>query len=142
MHQLHSTTRFTRFVVGAATALAAAALLAGCSSSTSAGSSGSASASSASGSSSSSKLPANFPKAVPVVKGDVIVARGNASDGWSATVSPKGGKGFAQAGQALASAGFTKQGGGTATQATYTSDRYTVSISTPGSSVTYIISTR
>lgn len=149
MPQLHRTTRSTthttrgaRLAVVAAATLAAAALLTGCATSTSAGSSHTSSASATHAASSSAKIPATFPKAVPLVAGDVLVARGDASDGWSATVSPEGTGGFAAAQQALVSKGFTKQAGGSATQATYTNADYTVSISTPGSSVTYIISTR
>jgi hypothetical protein len=145
MHQLHSTTRSTTTshrgrttIAAAAAALALTAALTGCAT----GGSGSAASASATSSSASHALPANFPKAVPIVSGDVVLARGNANEGWSATIAPKGDTGFAKAEAALASAGFTKQAGGSATRATYTNDHYTVGITTPGSSVTYIISTR
>jgi hypothetical protein len=141
MLHLSSATRSTslKAVTAGVTVLAAAALLSGCAT----GSSGSAASGSASASSTAAvqKLPANFPKAVPLVDGDVVVARGDANDGWSATITPDSKGGFARAASALEEAGFTKGDGGSTTQATYTDDDYSVSISTPGTSVSYLIST-
>ncbi|KQO61222.1 hypothetical protein [Curtobacterium sp. Leaf261] len=144
MFHLSSTTRSTsvKIVTVGATVLAAAALLSGCATgSSSSSASGSASASTASSSPASQQVPANFPKAVPLVDGDVIVARGDADNGWSATISPATKGGFARAAKALEKAGFDKSDGGSKTQATYTDDDYSVSISTPGTSVSYLIST-
>lgn len=127
-----------KFITIAVTTVAAATMLTGCATTSSSGSA----TSSASASSTGVKLPASFPKDVPLISGDVLVARGDADNGWSATVAPQSGKGFAKAESALESAGFTKQGSSSSTQATYQDDKYSVSLSTPGSSVTYIISTR
>ncbi|MFZ7088944.1 hypothetical protein [Curtobacterium sp. RRHDQ10] len=145
MLHLSSTTRSTstKAVSAGVTVLAAAALLSGCATGPSGSSAtGPASASSTSTpSSAAQELPANFPKAVPLVDGDVIVARGDADNGWSATISPDTKGGFARAAAALEKAGFTKSDGGSGTQATYTDADYSVSISTPGTSVSYLIST-
>jgi hypothetical protein len=127
-----------KFITIAVTAVAAATMLTGCATSTTSGSA----TSSASASSTGVKLPASFPKDVPLITGDVLVARGDADNGWSATVAPQSGKGFGKAEQALEAAGFTKQESSSSSQAVYQDDKYSVSISTPGSSVTYIISTR
>src|SRR4051812_19613420 len=100
MLHLSSTPRSitTKAVVAGVTALAAATLLAGCAT----GSSGSSSTGTPSASSASSqKVPANFPKSVPLVDGDVIVARGDADNGWSATISPDSKGGFTRAANAL-----------------------------------------
>lgn len=122
------------------TVLAAAALLSGCATGSSS-SSASASASASASSSSTQELPANFPESVPLVDGDVVVARGDANDGWSATITPDTAGGFARAESALEKAGFTRADGATKTHATYMDDDYSVSISTPGTSVSYLIST-
>lgn len=135
-------TSSTKFVSLGLVAAASVALLAGCAGS----GTGSASPSSASATSSpagsSVALPSSFPKSVPLVAGDVDVASGNANDGWSVTVTPASSTGYAQAEKALAKAGYTKQAGSTATHATFQNADYTVGLSTPGQSVTYIVSTR
>lgn len=136
-----SRSRSVKAVTTGLTVIAAAALLSGCAT----GSGDSSATGSASATSSSSpaaqKVPANFPAAVPLVDGDVLVARGDADNGWSATISPATKGGFARAETALEKAGFTKSDGGSKTQATYTDADYSVSISTPGTSVSYLIST-
>lgn len=136
---LHTTK--IKFVSLGVVALATAGLLTGCAGGTGSGSAP-ASSSSSSSSTSSVALPASFPKTVPLVKGSIAVAAGDANDGWSVTVEPSGKKGFADATAALAQGGFTKQAGSSSTQATFQNAGYTVSVSTPGESVTYIVSTR
>ncbi len=127
-------------------ALLSAGVLTGCSAGSggaSAPASSSASASASSEASSASvALPTDFPKSVPLVDGDVAAANGDANDGWTATVSPKASNGFAGAVAALKKAGFTEQPGATERQATFQDADYSVSVSTPGQSVTYIVSTR
>lgn len=88
----------------------------------------------------SAKLPASFPKDdVPLVDGIVIVARGDADNGWSVTVQPKNTTGFADAKSALEKAGYKVQSGATDTKAVYVNDKYTVAVGTPGVSVTYAV---
>ncbi len=112
--------------------------LAGCSGS-GAGAEDSSSAS-ASESTAAATLPSDFPKSdVPLVDGVLLVARGDATDGWSVTVQPKDKNGFADAKADLEKAGYKAQSGSTDTKAVYTSDKYTVALSTPGVSVTYIV---
>lgn len=135
-------TSSTKFVSLGLMAAASVALLTGCAGSGTGSASPSTASASSSPSASSVALPSSFPKSVPLVAGDVDVASGNANDGWSVTVSPKGSTGYAQAEQALAKAGFTKQAGSTDTHATFENADYTIGLSTPGQSVTYIVSTR
>lgn len=131
-------TRITLLAPAALVAALSIATLAGCSST------GSDSSSSASSSSSSSQtsapLPSDFPKSdVPLVDGQVVVARGDKDNGWSVTVQPTGKTGFADATAALEKAGYTKQAGATDSKAIYTNDKYTVAVGTPGVSVTYTV---
>ncbi|WP_285114682.1 hypothetical protein [Leifsonia sp. fls2-241-R2A-40a] len=104
-------------------------------------SSSSATAGSSSGSGAKSEeLPSDFPKAdVPLVDGTIVVARGDKDNGWSVTVQPSGKNGFADAKSALEGKGYTQQAGGTDSAAVYTNDKYTVSVKTPGVSVTYAV---
>ena len=137
------------FVPAAIVAALTIATLAGCSgggntnyvSSHTPKASSSAEAGSGSGSDSGQKseeLPSDFPKAdVPLVEGTVIVARGDKENGWSVTVQPSGKDGFADAKTGLEGKGFTQQAGATDTSAVYTNATYTVSVKTPGVSVTY-----
>jgi hypothetical protein len=106
-----------------------------------ASSSASAEAGSGSGSSAKSEeLPSDFPKDdVPLVDGTVVVARGDKDNGWSVTVQPKGTTGFADAQSKLKEKGFTEQPGSTDSAAVFTNDKYTVSVKTPGVSVTYTV---
>ena len=130
---------FVPAVIAAALTLTS---LAGCSSSGTGSGSGSTAAATASASqaSGSEKLPSDFPKSdVPLVDGIVLVARGDKNDGWSVTVQPKTKTGFADAEAALQKAGFTQQPGATDSKAVYSNSKYTVAISTPGSSVTYAV---
>ena len=71
--------------------------------------------------------------------GTIIVARGDADNGWSVTVMPEGKTGFADATAALEKAGYTAAPGATDTKAVYTNDKYTVAVGTPGVSVTYTV---
>ena len=118
-------------------AAVAIASLAGCSST------GTATSDTPSASASSAKtesLPSDFPKSdVPLVDGDILVARGDAGNGWSVTVQPKDENGFADAKTALEGAGYTLQPGATDTKAVYMNDKYTVAVGTPGVSVTYTV---
>ncbi|MEV8213663.1 hypothetical protein [Leifsonia sp. NPDC077715] len=139
------------FVPAAIVAALTIATLAGCSSNGNSnyvtpetpGSSSSAKATAEAGSGSDQKseeLPADFPKNdVPLVEGTVVVARGDKDNGWSVTVQPKGKNGFADATSALKAKGYTEQAGGTDSAAVYTNDKYTVSVKTPGVSVTYAV---
>ncbi|MDN4613612.1 hypothetical protein P5G50_04015 [Leifsonia sp. F6_8S_P_1B] len=129
-------TRNTLFPAAIVAALTIASL-AGCSGTASeSGSTPSASATQAA----SEKLPSDFPKSdVPLVDGQVVVARGDKDNGWSVTVQPKNNSGFADAKSALEKAGYTQQAGGTETKVIYTSDKYTVAVGTPGVSVTYTV---
>ena len=105
--------------------------------------SSSSSSSSAEGSSDGAKseeLPSDFPKDdVPLVDGTVVVARGDKDNGWSVTVQPSGKDAFADAKKALEDKGYTQQAGASDTAAVYTNDKYTVSVKTPGVSVTYSV---
>jgi hypothetical protein len=47
--------------------------------------------------------------------------------------------GFADAGAALAKAGYTVQAGATDTRAVYSNGKHTVAIGTPGVSLTYLV---
>ena len=86
------------------------------------------------------QLPSDFPKDdVPLVDGQVVVARGDKDNGWSVTVQPKNNSGFADAKSALEKAGYTQQAGGTDTKVVYANDKYTVAVGTPGVSVTYTV---
>jgi hypothetical protein len=140
------------FVPAAVVAALTIASLAGCSgagntnyvSSHTPKSSSSSEAGSGSGSSDSGakseELPSDFPKEdVPIVDGTVVVARGDKDNGWSVTVQPSGKNGFADAQSALKGKGFTEQPGATDSAAVYTNDKYTVSVKTPGVSVTYAV---
>ena len=101
-------------------------------------SAGESSDTSSSGASSSESLPSDFPKSdVPVVDGNILVARGDKDNGWSVTVQPKSKDGFAEAKSQLEGAGYTQQPGATDSKATYTNGKYTVSVGTPGVAVTY-----
>ncbi|WP_025156160.1 hypothetical protein [Leifsonia aquatica] len=129
----------TRTSLLAPVALVAAlsiATLAGCSST----GSDSSSTSSSSSTQAAASLPSDFPKSdVPLVDGQVVVARGDKDNGWSVTVQPTTKTGFADATAALEKAGYTKQAGSTDSKAVYTNDKYTVAVGTPGVSVTYTI---
>jgi hypothetical protein len=138
MFHLSKTTSVSLSVV----ALLSVGLLTGCSGGAGGASAPTSSSPSAEASSASVALPSDFPKAVPLVDGDIATANGDANDGWTATVSPKGSNGFAGAVAALKKAGFTAQPGATARQTTFQDAHYSVSVSTPGQSVTYIVSTR
>jgi hypothetical protein len=132
-------TRSNRSLLAPAALVAALTIasLAGCSS----GTSGSSSTPSASSSSAASEtLPSDFPKKdVPLIDGAILVARGDAANGWSVTVQPKNKTGFADAGALLTKAGYTPQGAATDTKAVFTNDKYTVAVGTPGVSVTYLV---
>jgi hypothetical protein len=137
-------TRTTLFIPAVIAGALTLTSLAGCSSTTTGGDSTAtataSSSSSASPSATSEKLPSDFPKSdVPLVDGIVLVARGDKNDGWSVTVQPKTKTGFADAGAALQKAGFTQQPGATDSKAVYSNGTYTVAISTPGASVTYLV---
>lgn len=129
----------TRTSLLAPVALVAAlsiATLAGCSST----GSDSSSTSSSSSTQAAASLPSDFPKSdIPLVDGQVVVARGDKDNGWSVTVQPTTKTGFADASAALEKAGYTKQAGSTDSKAVYTNDKYTVAVGTPGVSVTYTI---
>lgn len=132
------TSRSRTFLVPA-TLLAALTIapLAGCSS---AGGTAATDTPNASATAASETLPSDFPKTdVPLIDGQVVVARGDKDNGWSVTVQPDGATGFADAGDALTKIGYAKQDGATDTKAVYVSDAYTVAIGTPGVSVTYTI---
>ena len=129
-------TRTTLFAPAALVAALSIATLAGCSST---GSDSSATPS-ASQTQASASLPSDFPKSdVPLVDGQIVVARGDKENGWSVTVQPSSKTGFADATAALEKAGYTQQAGATDTKAVYTNDKYTVAVGTPGVSVTYTI---
>lgn len=133
------TTR-TLFVPAALIAALSVASLAGCSAGTSGDTSSATATPSASASVASEKLPSDFPKAdVPLVDGTVVVARGDADNGWSVTVQPTGKTGFTDASAALTKAGFTEQPGATDKKAVFVNDTYTVAVGTPGVSVTYTV---
>ncbi|MBW8871206.1 MAG: hypothetical protein JF618_03200 [Leifsonia sp.] len=105
-----------------------------------ASSSSSSSSSDSSAGAKSEELPSDFPKDdVPLVDGTVVVARGDKDNGWSVTVQPSGKNGFADAKSALEGKGYTQQAGASDTSAVYTNDKYTVSVKTPGVSVTYSV---
>lgn len=88
----------------------------------------------------SEPLPADFPKDdVPLIPGTIAVAAGDEANGWSVTVDPATKSGFADARAALAAKGFTQSAGTSKNRALFTSDAYTVYVSTPGISVTYTI---
>jgi len=146
-HRNSRSSRATSTIALGITAVASIALLTGCAggsgtASSAPGATSSASSSSSGSTGSSVAVPSNFPHAVPLVKGEVVEASGDADNGWTATVDPSGKGGFAKAEAALVSAGFTRQPGGTKTQATFSNSAYTAILSTPGETVTYIISTR
>ena len=83
-------------------------------------------------------LPASFPAHdVPILKGRLLVASGDAADGWTVTVEPTDGD-LASAETALTKAGFAATRT-TATSATFADHDYTVSVQTPGRSVTYLV---
>jgi hypothetical protein len=113
------------------------------SSHTPASSSSSSSSSSEGGSSEGAKseeLPSDFPKAdVPLVDGTIVVARGDKVNGWSVTVQPSSKDAFADAKSALEGKGYTQEPGATDTAAVYKNAAYTVSVKTPGVSVTYSV---
>ncbi|MFF1571578.1 hypothetical protein ACFVWR_02440 [Leifsonia sp. NPDC058292] len=95
---------------------------------------------SASESSASASLPSSFPKSdVPLIDGDILVARGDKDNGWSVTVQPEGKTGFADAKSKLEQAGYTLSGTASDSKATYINDKYTVGVGTPGVSVTYTV---
>jgi hypothetical protein len=131
-------TRSALFVPAALVAALSITALAGCSGSGS--DSSSTSTATASATQASATLPSDFPKNdVPLVDGQVVVARGDKVNGWSVTVQPSSKTGFADATAALEKAGYTKQAGSTDTKAVYTDAAYTVAVGTPGVSVTYTI---
>ena len=112
--------------------------LAGCSTGPSSGSSST--STSASSSSDTATIPSSFPKSdVPLIEGTILVARGDADNGWSVTVMPEGKTGFADAKAALEKAGYKAAAGATDTKAVFTNDKYTVAVGTPGVSVTYLV---
>lgn len=83
-------------------------------------------------------LPASFPTHdVPLLSGKLIVASGDDADGWTVTVQPSDGD-FAAAEAALKRAGYTATRSGE-TSATFTDKDYTVSLQTPGKTVTYLV---
>ena len=127
----------TKLIIPAAIAAALTiGSLAGCSSSTG----DSSSTPSASETTASETLPSGFPKSdVPLIDGSILVARGDADNGWSVTIQPKGKTGFADAKSKLESAGYTAAGTATDSKAVYTNDKYTVAVGTPGVSVTYTV---
>lgn len=131
-------TRHVRSLLAPAALLAAltAAALTGCST----GTSSTTPSPSATATVASEKLPSDFPTAdVPLIDGTIVVARGDADNGWSITVQPTAKKGFAAASAALTKAGYTEQPGGTDTKAVFVNDKYTVAVGTPGLSVTYTV---
>ncbi len=135
-------TRSTRTSLAPAALVAALTIasLAGCSAGGSGDTSSPSATSSTSAGAASESLPSDFPKAdVPLVEGTILVARGDAVNGWSVTVQPKDKSGFATAGTQLTKAGFTQQSGATDTKAVFTNDKYTVAVGTPGVSVTYTV---
>ena len=88
----------------------------------------------------SEPLPADFPKSdVPLIPGTVAVAGGDEVNGWSVTIDPTSKTGFADARAALTTKGFTQSASASKNRALFSSDEYTVYISTPGISVTYTI---
>lgn len=115
--------------------------LAGCSTGST---SGSTSGASASTSSAAATLPSSFPKSdVPLVAGEIHVAKGDPDTGWSVTVIPTSKTGFADAKAALEKAGFKAEPNpkATATSTTiFDGPKYTVILSTPGTAVTYAVS--
>ncbi|NEN05519.1 hypothetical protein G3T36_06505 [Diaminobutyricibacter tongyongensis] len=115
--------------------------LAGCSTGSTSGSSSTASAGA---SSDTATIPSSFPKSdVPIVDGKILVAKGDASTGWSVTVIPTSKTGFADAKAALEKAGFKAEPNAKATDTSTTifdGPKYTVILSTPGQAVTYAVS--
>ena len=90
--------------------------------------------------SASASLPADFPKAdVPLLKGDVLVATGEADSGWSVTVVPTGKGGLAAAVKLLNKAGYTTSSSKPAS-AYLSGPKYDILLSSPGETVTYAIS--
>ncbi|WP_431278964.1 hypothetical protein [Leifsonia poae] len=135
MHNAHK----KLFVPAVIAATLTIASLAGCSGGTGTGY-GSSASPSASATAESATLPSSFPKNdVPLIDGTIIVARGDAENGWSVTVMPKGKTGFADATAALEKAGFTPTTPATDSKAVYANDKYTVAVGTLGVSVTYTV---
>ncbi|MFF1876741.1 hypothetical protein [Leifsonia sp. NPDC058230] len=133
MHNAHKKL-FIPAVIAAALTIGS---LAGCASGSASDSSASPSASETTA---SAQLPASFPKSdVPIIDGTILVARGDADNGWSVTVQPEGKTGFADAKAALEKAGYTPTTEATDTKAVYANDKYTVAVGTPGVSVTYTV---
>jgi type IV pilus biogenesis protein CpaD/CtpE len=133
MHNAHKKLFIPAVIAAALTVVS----LAGCASG---GASYGSASPSASETAASAKLPASFPKSdVPIIDGTLLVARGDAGNGWSVTVQPQGKTGFADAKAALEKAGYTAAAGATDTKAVYTNGKYTVAVGTPGISVTYTV---
>lgn len=88
--------------------------------------------------SSAARLPSSFPAhQVPILAGRLLVASGDAADGWSVTVDPSSG-GLASAEAELKSAGFEVTHS-SESSATLTGSDYTVLVQTPGKSLTYVV---
>lgn len=139
---MHSSRKSVFVPAVLAIAIAVGGGLAGCSSGSSG--SGASSTPSASATEEHTTLPASFPKSdVPLIAGDILVAKGDADTGWSVTINPSSKTGFDDAKAALTKAGFTAEANPNATATStviFDGPKYTVLLSTPGTAVTYAVS--
>lgn len=93
------------------------------------------------GSHQTARIPGSFPqREVPLLAGRVLVASGDTADGWSVTVAPTSGD-LASAEASLKNAGFVATRT-TTSSATLADAGYTVTVQTPGKTVTYIVTKR
>ncbi|MGO4535732.1 hypothetical protein [Leifsonia sp. 2MCAF36] len=87
------------------------------------------------------RLPASFPtKEVPLLSGTLLVAAGDAAEGWSVTVDPTEGD-LKAAESALEAAGFNESRV-TKGSAMLQNSQYTVAVQSPGKTVTYLVTAK